>query len=95
VNQRIFGQKAERHELKIQANRAIEEAIKARKTHGPMAGAHEAYAIILEELDEFWDSVRADRPDPEELVQVAAMCLCALVELDFKNRGGITYKENT
>ena len=39
-------------------------------------GRHEAYAIILEELEEAWDAIKADAP-PErvraELIQVAAM----------------------
>jgi hypothetical protein len=31
---------------------------KARQDHGPYHSAHEAYAVILEELDEFWEEVR-------------------------------------
>lgn len=43
------------------------------------ASLHESYAIILEEIDEFWDEVKlkASQRSPErllvELVQVAAM----------------------
>lgn len=40
-------------------------------------GRHEFYAILLEEVDELWDAIKADA-DPgdvaAELVQVAAMC---------------------
>lgn len=39
---------------------------------------HEMYAILLEEVDELWDAVKANEPDARvyaELVQVAAMCL--------------------
>ena len=39
--------------------------------------AHEAYAVLIEEVDEVWDCVRGNKPDAafkEELLQVAAMC---------------------
>lgn len=42
---------------------------------------HEAYAIMLEELDEFWESVKANDPDPRELLQIAALARRALLEL--------------
>ncbi len=52
----------------------------ARALHGPVTGAHDGYAKILEELDEFWELVRSRDRSPEirramlrELVQVAAM----------------------
>lgn len=62
------------------------ELIEARDQHpGPMHTAHEAYAVILEELDEFWDKVRAKQHDPrnmlKELVQIAAMCYRAAEDL--------------
>jgi len=46
---------------------------------------HEAYAVILEELDEFWEEVKKRDPSAEnmrkELIQVAAMACAAVVEL--------------
>lgn len=58
------------------------ELERARQKHRqPIASIAEAYAVIFEELDEFWDEVRAqhDKRSPEnmrkELIQVAAMCL--------------------
>lgn len=39
-------------------------------------GRHEFYAIIKEEFDEVWDSIKADEPQErlrEEIIQVAAM----------------------
>lgn len=40
-------------------------------------GRHEFYAILKEEVDELWDTIKQDRPIDElehELIQVAAMC---------------------
>jgi hypothetical protein len=60
----------------------------ARRKHAPMASAHEAYAVILEELEEFkaevfkraamrsWDDMLI------ELVQTAAMCQRAAEDLN-------------
>ena len=47
--------------------------------YGEFRSAHEAYAVILEEVDEFWDEVKKKRSDRNpysmrlELIQVAAM----------------------
>lgn len=54
------------------------ELLRAREKHTPPINSpHEGYAVILEEVDEFWDLVKSQRPDPakllEELVQIAAM----------------------
>ena len=44
-------------------------------------GPHEGYAVILEELDELWDEVKASKPGADraamrkEAIQVAAMAL--------------------
>ena len=63
------------------------EAAQAAAKHAPMHSHHEAYAVIKEEFDEYWEEVRkrsASR-DAEalkmELVQTAAMCLRALHDL--------------
>jgi len=59
----------------------------ARSKHAPMMSAHHAYAVILEELDEFWDEVkrRGDAQSPlamlGEIIQVAAMCQRAAEDL--------------
>lgn len=60
--------------------------IHARETHREFASWHEAYAVIKEKLDEFWDSVKANEPDLDELLQVAACCQLAIKELG--NTGG-------
>ena len=61
------------------------ELSKARAGHGPMTTQHEAYAVIKEELDEFWDEVKAKKFNREEalgeLVQIAAMAQRAAEDL--------------
>ena len=53
------------------------EVLRAVKKHRPIAGPHEGYAVILEELDELWDEVKPDRGKSDsartEALQVAAM----------------------
>ena len=49
------------------------------KKHGCSRwGRHEAYGILLEEMDEVWDEVRANGPFKdleEELIHVALVCV--------------------
>lgn len=56
--------------------------------HAPMHSHHEAYAVILEELDEYWEEVRKGGNTPRdmtalkaELTHTAAMCVRALHDL--------------
>lgn len=64
-----------------------EELERAMQMHAPLNSAHEAYAVILEELDEFWEEVRKKREDRDatamrkELTQVAAMACRAIHDL--------------
>jgi glycyl-tRNA synthetase beta subunit len=71
------------------------ETLRAIDLHESIHSAHEAYAVIKEELDEFWDQVkinpnklsateRAERLEKmrEELTQTAAMCLRTMLDLD-------------
>ena len=64
---------------------ALDEYGRARKEHGPMRSRHEGYAVILEELDELWDEIKAKHPDKDrmraEAIQVAAMALALVVEV--------------
>lgn len=64
------------------------EARRAGNKHKPMNSQHEAYAVIKEEMDEYWKEVRKGGSVPRdpaalttELVQMAAMCLRALHDL--------------
>lgn len=75
-----------RHSVTTLVNQSLDKAI---ALHGPMRGFHEAYAVILEELDEVWEEVKRikSNADPvtddmvKELTHVAAMAMRALVDL--------------
>jgi hypothetical protein len=56
----------------------IEELAAARRKFPHFHSAHEGYAVILEELDELWDEVRANGPKERmraEAIQIAAMAI--------------------
>ena len=69
------------------------EVLRAMNFHDGMNSPHEAYAVILEELDEYWDEVRAFNPrkgrdtrpkQRAELIQLAAMAIRAISDtIDF------------
>lgn len=55
---------------------AVEHEVRrAEAKFAKFVSAHEAWAVLYEEIDELWDEVRANRPDRArcEAVQVAAM----------------------
>lgn len=61
------------------------ELERATQLHpSPMHSTHEAYGVILEELDEAWDEVKGNRDGrfADEVVQTAAMCARAIIDLD-------------
>lgn len=68
-------------------NDVADELTRAMKLHGPQRSAHESYAVILEEVDEFWDEVKKKRSEQSdanlrtELIQIAAMACRAVVDL--------------
>lgn len=65
------------------------EVIRAKRKHlNDFFNHHEAYAVIKEEFDEYWAEVCKGGSTPRdeealrtELIQTAAMCVRALVEL--------------
>lgn len=71
-----------------------EELQSAMKKHAGMNSAHEAYSVILEELDEFWDEVkkrrenRSDAAMAKELLQVAAMACRTILDLHLTDPKG-------
>lgn len=69
-----------------QALAAVEiEVSRACAKHKPMNSPHEAYAVLLEEVDELWEEIKHDRGRQEsardEAIQVAAMAIRYLVDL--------------
>ena len=64
------------------------EVARAEAQHKPLNSAHEAYAVILEELEEFKAEVFKkaqwrDRTQMRlELIQLAAMCARAVKDLE-------------
>lgn len=70
----------------------IEEWFRAEALYPSFHSMHEAYAVLLEEMDELWEEVRK-RPldrDPlsiyQELVQIAAMSLRTVTSLGKEER---------
>ena len=53
----------------------------ARAHHPEFTTWHEVYGVLKEELDELWDSIRADDPDPDELIGLAATAQLAILEM--------------
>lgn len=67
--------------LRACGDAAVEEATTAAKRWGPFNSAHEAYGVLLEELDELWDHVKTNQKRRDidamrkEAMQVAAMAI--------------------
>lgn len=68
--------------------RQVHEAIarelrRARDRHPRHHSPHEAYAVVLEEMDEWWSEIKANNTSDgaRELIQVAAMAIRALEDV--------------
>lgn len=63
-------------------NALIQAVLKHRGMHSP----HEGYAVVKEEVDELWDEIKEDRGDGwnarKEALQVAAMGMRYVLDLD-------------
>ena len=76
-------------------NDVLHELDRACAKYPPMKSAHEAYAVILEEIEEFWDETRKrdDKRDlvamREELIQIAAMAMRAIEDLQLYEKRGV------
>ena len=64
---------------------AVAEFRRASAKHPPMQSAHEGYAVLLEEVDELWAEIKADRGRTHaallEAIQVAAMGMRYVADL--------------
>ena len=60
------------------------EVERAQAKFPPFKSHHEAYAVLLEEVEEFWDAIKANdyKNSRAEAVQVAAMALRYLAEFE-------------
>ena len=62
------------------------ELERAQELFAPMANLHEGYAVLLEEVDEFWEHVKVNQKKRDyavirkELIQVAAMSARCIVD---------------
>lgn len=71
----------------LAADEALAEVRRAREKHGPAAfsGGHEAYGVLIEEVEEWWEHVKNNTVHSDdarkEAIQVAAMALRIAVEL--------------
>ncbi len=69
---------------KLQADEMVAaELTQARQKHPDFHSSHEGYAVILEEVEELWDAIKANDHvhASYEAVQVAAMALRFLTDL--------------
>lgn len=64
----------------------VEEYNKATNEFPPFNSHHEGYAVILEEMDELWETIKEREKNidniKKECVQVAAMALRFLTDTD-------------
>lgn len=81
-------------DLKTALSKVEIEVDRATRAHAPMATRHDAYAVLLEEVDEFWTEVKKNPAKMnateqtawrtnmrDELVQIAAMAVRSLTDL--------------
>lgn len=63
----------------------LDELERTRQEHAALSSTHEGYAVLLEEVDELWDEVKAgngtSHRGTSEAVQVAASALRYLEDL--------------
>lgn len=70
-----------------------DEVLSAEKKWPAMNSAHEAYAVLLEEVDELWDHVKTNQKHRDldamrkEAVQVAAMAVRFIRDVCDLHRG--------
>lgn len=87
INQRIndfrFDELPVETRVALGLNAIADEIKRAQEKFPPFAGAHEGYAVLLEEVDELWHEVKHGTRDRmrEEALQVAAMALRFLVDI--------------
>lgn len=75
-------------ELELLFAETENELREATKSFNKMASFHEAFAVIKEELDEYWDQCKVWPKSHDitkmrkELIQIAAMCFRAIQDMN-------------
>jgi len=56
----------------------------ATEKFGPFNSTHEAYGVMKEEFDEFWDAIKKNdiTEAKEESIQIAAMAIRFLIDME-------------
>lgn len=78
--------KDDREMILITNDLVMHELLSALAKFPPFNGAHEGYAVILEELDELWNEVKANNKElaVKEAIQVAAMGMRFIIDVCLK-----------
>lgn len=82
--------------IQLQLDRIDSEVQRAMQIHSTFYSDHHAYAVMLEELEEYWELVKLNPAKlseekqrkrnhdmQKELIQLAAMCIRATIDLDY------------
>ena len=81
----IGGKMIKQSEVDIIQKKIIAEYNRSVRIHGGFNSLHEGYAVILEELDEYWEELKKKGAQKDkledEMVQIAAMALKTLLFL--------------
>lgn len=71
--------------IKLIANEVIAELERATEKFGSFKSSHEGYCVLLEEVDELWDEVKANRGRTadarSEAIQIAAMAIRYVLDI--------------
>ena len=71
--------------------RSLIEELKQRvyinkQNHGEFNSPHEIYAVLQQELDKYWDSLKSEDPDPDHLISLASCSIDAILITALKAR---------
>lgn len=73
----------------------IREFTRATTMYGPFHTEHEAYAVLLEEVDELWDAVKLKQSDEFRRVKIEKGCIqVAAMALRFLHDTRVIYERN-
>lgn len=79
--------------LELIVKEVVEEVENATKLWPPMNSAHEAWGVLMEEIDELWDHVKTKQKNRDldamraECIQVAAMAIRFANDICNEERG--------